>query len=557
MPAAHPSRRRQPRGWSAAARFLRTIRFLKPIQIYGRALAHVPIWGEVSALALALRSPQLHWVQPIERRASLHDRWHVKLLNTVGEIARPEQWNDPAQAKLWTYNLHYFDDLAASSGPERRVMQRDLISRWIAENPLGSGNGWEPYPTSLRIVNWLKWALSGVELEAAWCASLSQQARWLSRRIEWHLLGNHLLANAKALIFAGLYFEGKEADAWLARGLSILAHELGEQVLDDGAHFELSPMYHAIILEDLLDLHNLARTYGVSQRQPLDRLPGVISRMRTWLAALTHPDGELAFFNDSAFGIAPARALLESYAGRLGLTAYATYGGTSHLRASGYVRADRKDAVLIADVAAIGPDYLPGHAHADTLSFEWSLGRTRIVVNTGISTYAAGELRARQRSTAAHSTVEIDGVDSSEVWSSFRVARRARITRVSVTEDAEAVVVRGGHDGYGRLPGAPIHERMWRLEDHALEISDTVESTSLHACIARFHFAPGVRVMIASSGRDGSLRTSEGRSILWRTSESAQLVAGSWHPEFNKSVPIVALAIPFTDNCRTRFEWTP
>jgi hypothetical protein len=38
------------------------------------------------------------------------------------------------------------------------------------------------------------------------------QVRFLRKRLEVHLLGNHLFANAKALVFAGLYFSGDEAE---------------------------------------------------------------------------------------------------------------------------------------------------------------------------------------------------------------------------------------------------------------------------------------------------------------------------------------------------------
>ena len=64
------------------------------------------------------------------------------------------------------------------------------------------------------------------------------QARWLARRVEWHLLANHLFVNAKALVFAGLFFEGPEADRWLSTGISILREEIDEQILPDGAQFE-------------------------------------------------------------------------------------------------------------------------------------------------------------------------------------------------------------------------------------------------------------------------------------------------------------------------------
>ena len=80
---------------------------------------------------------------------------------------------------------------------------------------------------------------------------------------------------------------------------------------------------------------------------------------------------------------------------------------------------------MLIDVAKIGPDYLPGHAHADTLSFELSLYGKRLLVNSGISRYGTSLIRQFERSTEAHNTVAIDNKNSSEVWSGFRVARRA------------------------------------------------------------------------------------------------------------------------------------
>src|SRR5262249_17076636 len=127
-------------------------------------------------------------------------------------------WNDPSLDRLWLYNLHYFDDLNAENCGARRDWHRALIERWIHENPPGTGTGWEPYPTSLRIVNWIKWSLSGNLLSEMVLDSISLQASWLAQRLEWHLLGNHLFANAKALVFAGLFFDGILAGEWLDRG---------------------------------------------------------------------------------------------------------------------------------------------------------------------------------------------------------------------------------------------------------------------------------------------------------------------------------------------------
>ncbi len=537
-------------------RLIRTVSPLKPVQIYGRLLTRLPSRGGVPLIAPAVRPRSGPWVDPIGRAQSLIGRWQVRFLNETGEIAHAAQWNDPGKAKLWLYNLHYFDGLAATGTAEQRAMQCELVTRWIAENPIGLGNGWEPYPASLRIVNWIKWGLGGEQLEAGWLDSLSQQVRWLSRRIEWHLLGNHLVANAKALIFAGLFFDGREAETWLDKGLTILAREIDEQVLEDGAHFERSPMYHAIILEDVFDLYNVALAFGMPQRKPLDRLPAVARRMRVWLAAMTHPDGGPSFFNDSALGIAPAQAALEAYAARLGLPDVERPGGAQYLQSSGYVRANLGPAALIADVGEIGPRYLPGHAHADTLSFELSLGRERLIVNSGTSTYATGDLRAHQRSTAAHSTVEIDGENSSEVWSSFRVGRRARVYDVMVGEAGGTFAVSAAHDGYRWLPGRPTHHRRWQLDEGRLVVLDKVTSTASHHCQARFHLGAGVGATIASNGRGGSLRLAGGCSVEWRASERATLVPGNFYSEFGRATANTCLFVPFTKDCRTEFAWS-
>ena len=221
-------------------RLIHTVRYLRPVQIYGRLwhLLFHPRPDESSAPAV--RPFNQSFVSTAARRPSQLGPRRFRFLNRESEVERPGDWNDSDRTKLWLYNLHYFDDLNAQGTGQRSEWHRALINRWIAENPPRQGNGWEPYPTSLRIVNWVKWALVGNVLEVQWKHSLAVQARWLQKRLEWHLLGNHLFANAKALIFAGAFFDGQEAEAWLAKGLEILVREIPEQVLDDGGHFERS-----------------------------------------------------------------------------------------------------------------------------------------------------------------------------------------------------------------------------------------------------------------------------------------------------------------------------
>lgn len=503
-----------------------------------------------------------------------------RFLNQTHSLSAQGGWNDVALEKLWLYNQHYFDDLNAQGATARCEWHCALIKRWVAENPPASGNGWEPYPTSLRIVNWVKWLATGNPAVPGMLESLSLQAAWLSRRLERHLLGNHLFANAKALVFAGLCFEGPQAASWLATGLKIITHELPEQVLADGGNFERSPMYHAIFLEDVLDLINAANCWtGIVSEVHVATWRETAGRMLGWLAAMTHPDGEIALFNDAAFGVAPDMAELIAYAERLGvtnshqdrepfradfITSWSTEvkarksnnkPGLLHLSASGYVRLQKQDAVALVDVAPIGPDYLPGHAHADTLSFELSVFGQRVVVNGGTSRYGVGLERLRERGTAAHSTVEIAGQNSSEVWGGFRVARRAYPFNLQLQDQADVLQVACSHDGYKRLSGAPIHRREWEMDPGSLHVADTVRGGT-HTAVARYILHPNVKVT-AADNNIWQLTLAGGQNLRVMVMEGqGRLEPASYAPEFGIVLPTQCLAVELTqEQAQVKWIW--
>jgi uncharacterized heparinase superfamily protein len=401
----------------------------------------------------------------------------------------------------------------------------------------------------------VKWTLSENVLETGWQSSLAIQADWLARNLERHLLGNHLFANAKALVFAGLYFEGAAADSWLKTGLDIIEQELPEQVLADGGQFERSPMYHALALEDVVDLLNLAATYpGVVPDVTVASWRETAGRMLSWARVMRHPDGEIALFNDSAFGIAPDPEQLEKYARRLGLEGESVEPGVTYLERTGYVRAENSDAVLFADVGEIGPDYLPGHAHADTLSFELSLFGDRWIVDSGCSTYEVGDERLRQRGTSAHNTVTVDGQDSSEVWSSFRVARRARPGNAAVRDDNGCLKVSASHDGYKRLKGRVIHYRDFELSSDSLSITDRLDG-SFTTAHANFLFHPDVTV---GQREKGFVLSREGKvAELEFVGGETLLESSTWHPEFGLSLPTQRIIVRLTGSeLQTRLTWS-
>ncbi len=546
-------------------RYFHTLRYLRPVQVYGRLWFRLYRPRPDLRPAPGLRSPTGLWQPGCRRLPSMLGAETFRFLNITGSLRIAEDWDDPGQLRLWRYNLHYFDDLNAEGADARAEWHRALTARWMRENSPGVGTGWEPYPTSLRIVNWIKWALNAKSrgehaLDAPALDSLAAQARWLRKRLEIHLLGNHLWVNAKALAFAGVFFTGPEAERWLRKGLAILEREMNEQILPDGGHFERTPMYHAILLEDVLDLINLSRVAPTCFSYALvDRLLATASRMLRWLRVMTHPDGRIALFNDAAFEIAPDYAALAGYARRLRVPVEEeALSAIEALPDSGYVRMQNARAVVICDVAPVGPDYLPGHAHADTLSFELSLDGRRVLVNGGTSTYEPDPERQRQRGTAAHNTVVIDGQDSSEVWGSLRVARRAQPFGVCWGEADGRLWLEGAHDGYRRLPGRAIHHRRWVLHPDGLTIEDRVKGRFRTASLF-LHVHPDVAVraddrvgagFVLISGEGGQVRLSTDPPTYLSSARS------TWHPEFGRSVESTILTASFRgESPVTRLNW--
>jgi uncharacterized heparinase superfamily protein len=316
-------------------------------------------------------------------------------------------------------------------------------------------------------------------------------------------------------------------------------------------------MYHALALEDVLDLLNAAQASACMHSALAGALPAwreTAPRMLRWMRAMTHPDGRLAHFNDGAHGIAPDVGELERYAAALGVKAERLpENDMLYLAESGYLRAARGPALLLADAAPVGPDYLPGHAHADTLSFELSVGGRRVVVNGGTSRYGLGPERLRERGTAAHSTVQVAGQDSSEVWAGFRVGRRAYPHDVAI----DGWTMQAAHDGYAHLPGRPVHKRRWTLHAEALQVHDVIDTRgSPPEAVARYHLAPGLTLQPAGEG------------VWWVMNEAAPLARvvveeGEGHvqpsrhaPAFGVVVPTQMLAVELRGGeAGTRWEW--
>ena len=356
---------------STVALYLHTLRYLRPSQIAGR------VWRRAlsSPRPIFERAPPLRLHQgPMvgarcTRQPTLIGRRDVRLLNIERSCATAADWDRATRRSCWRYNLHYFDDLNAPGRCRTRWLGIGHCSRaGSRENPPGAGCGWDPYPTSRRIVNWIKWALAdGSDACRLRCSRQPRRPGALARATGSSTICSAIICwpMPRRWRSPALFFDGAEAAGWAAHGRSAdRIASCDEQVLADGGHFELQSDVSRRVLEDLLDLFNLRATYA---EQPAARLLGLErprSHAHVGWPAMTHPDGEIAFFNDAAFGHrgdAPASSSVTPRG--LGIDVRTQRPRPPLVlacRLSGYVRAStRTGGTCICDCAAVGPDYLP------------------------------------------------------------------------------------------------------------------------------------------------------------------------------------------------------
>lgn len=488
-------------------------------------------------------------------------------LNDERELGPPGkidwQLGNRASARLWTVTLHYhrwayqLARIAAAGGVVSAEAARLLtiyLCDWLEHCGLAAPGArplaWNAYAIATRLSWWTRTVLlldahaceGWPQLRPGLLASLWQQAAYLADHLEWDLRGNHLLRDAVGLAWAGRLFDEPEAHGWLAAATELGIEQAREQVLDDGGHFERSPMYHLHAMQDVLALALLVEDDAARAELVEDW-----RTMAEYAAWLRHPDGQIPLLNDAAVSDETDLELALACGRQLGVEVDPTRRrGGHHFIASGVVVWHGDPWSLFWDVGDIGPEYQPGHAHADTLSLECSFEGERLVVDPGTFGYDRDPRRAADRSTAAHNTVTIDGQDSSEVWHIFRVGRRARPLGVQVEIDPHALRATATHDGYDHLAGRPRQERHLRLCEHgSLDIVDRLNSRAPHRYAGGLLIHPSWQIAEAS---DGWLLSNGSRRVRVRVSGPAGLrlliQPSNYHPEFGREL------------AASRLEWT-
>ena len=377
----------------------------------------------------------------------------------IWELSRHQHLVILAQAYLFTGDRSNLDEIQAQ------------LESWFSSNPNGRGINWaSALEVAFRALSWIwVWHLVGRELSpdfrGRWFRELYRHGVHLENNLSFyfspntHLLGEALALHALGLVFAGL----SKAARWEQIGGQVMREQMERQVRNDGGHFEQSTYYHVYAL-DMFLLHSILAKPDRPYMQKLER-------MAEYLDALLGPARALPFIGDDDGGrlfhpygprdrfgratMATASIVLDRHDWQweiedlheqavwwLGAGALQEKAGEGKWQSrlfsdTGIAVLVSGDTQAIVDVGPFGP-WGAGHSHADTLSIVVRSGDDEILIDPGTFTYV-GDPKWRDwfRGTAAHNTVQIDGLDQAAVASPFRWASRPGVKIDSWKTSAE------------------------------------------------------------------------------------------------------------------------
>tara|TARA_B100000212_G_scaffold124503_1_gene93459 strand:+ start:9907 stop:11583 length:1677 start_codon:yes stop_codon:yes gene_type:complete len=395
---------------------------------------------------------------------------------------------------LWKFNLNYhnflFEIISNKDLPKKYKVQtiQSIISSWIQDNDFSQAeldpDNWNSYVVSNRIIAWIK--IYSIykndfsnDFKLLFLKNLKFHSNFLSRNFEYHLRGNHLLENAFALLFSAYFFNDKY---FYRRSSNVLTNELHEQILIDGGHFELSPMYHQHILKRMLDTIRLIKDNEIFDSSLIELIENKSSKMLSWLENLAFKNGDLPQVNDSSSSVYLSLNELKKYSEQINLKK-----SNLELSDSGYRKYVKNNYECLIDVGKIGPDYILGHAHNDIFSFILYVNNKPFIIDRGISTYNYSKIRLEEKSTSSHNTVMIAGNEQNEIWSNFRVAKR---TYPKIHNQKNNYI----KASYNSIYKNASHNREFYFNENNLFLRDYVNNECVN--FSYLHFDPNVNPIL-------------------------------------------------------------
>lgn len=455
---------------------------------------------------------------------------------------QPGQWGDDGGSVALRAAAHGFAwlrDLRALGTDAARLRARALVADWIGAAQLDSVSR-QPEVTAERITAWLGHydffaASADDSFRQRLMSRLVADARKLAGGMPTEEIDGRALTALKGLVAAAVAMP--ENAGFLTRALRFLPQEIDRQVLDDGCHIERSPAAHLAALQDLTEIRTMLHA---AQAQAPAALGPAIDRLATALRTFRHADGGLALFNGSKEDGSSLIDLVLTQAGRSGRA-------PASLPEGGFQRLHAGRATVIVDCGAPAPARVDRFAHAGTLSFEFSLGRERLIVNCGASPASGAEWRDASRASAAHSTLVIADTNSSELLPEG-LGRRVEKVEVQRQGASGAHWLEVSHDGWSKPFGA-IHRRRLYLSETGDDLrgEDMVEAPTPQPYAVRFHLHPAVKATLQQDGEAVLLRLASGAG--WRlraegaktTMEESVYLGG---PEARRTEQVVLTGTP-------------
>jgi len=452
-----------------------TLKYMKSIQLYWRI---VILFMRQSVNIKNIKEPKVKFIKFHLNISEIKNNnncfkifWEYININNL-------HWFYLTTSKLWNYHLNYFDyihDFKSEKGIE-------LINKWINDNKDSNHISWDPYPISLRMVNWIKFLTKHNINNNKIYNSLYQQAFVLFRRREYHLLTNHLFKNIVAMLFVGVLFNEKKWEKW---ALKELKKQLKEQLTIDDYHFELSPTYHAIFTKDLLDIYNLLNNNEDEDSQEfVKELEITIPNTLYWCEYFSENEKYLKI-NDVNYEGCPTLKKLNEYAKLLGIDRNESKHKNNH-----YPILENSNLRLMMYCAEHQPSYNPAHSHDDLTSILLWYKNEPILADTGNYCYDETEERDYSRSTHAHNCFTINGENQSEMWKVFRIGRRSKILQKNISVNE----INCSHNGYKRF--GVNYSRTIKKIDSGFEIIDNFISINNKSYKIYFHFHPETNLII-------------------------------------------------------------
>lgn len=335
---------------------------------------------------------------------------------------------------------------------------------------------------------------------------LQQHGNYITRNLEFSYIAtsNHYLSDVVGLLWLGLLLpELRDSKEWCDFGLLQMLREMDKQVLADGVDFESSTGYHRFVTELFLYSFMLRRANDI-EIEP--RYWTRLHQMLMYIRAYLRPDGFAPLIGDTDGGqVLPSvhrRADDHAYVLEIGAAVFDDPAlktpcvSSQAFPQAGICIMRDGDLYLCFNASDAGLNGRGSHGHNDALSIEVSAGGRAYIVDPGTYVYSA-DLQKRHdfRSTAYHSTVQIDGLEQNTIdpQAPFVIGNEAkpRVLEWETRDDFDKVVAE--HYGYPVVHRRTVvfskRERAWVIEDEFIGEGE-------HLYEVRFHFAPGLDVKV-------------------------------------------------------------